>query len=408
MRDARMRRQFGHGLAVGRQRVAVQGAEALQQILRLGIRGGGRYVEPDQFARGHAPASELQSEAGQIRRENFCAAISRQLFVLILRPQAIAHARLQSPGAAGTLGGAGLGNSLRVEAGHAAARIETRHPRQPGIDDHAHAVDGQAGLGDVGCQHHFALTGRRRIDRCTLRIEVEFAVQRAQQNVFALTDNVGQLLMHAADFRLSRQEHQQAAGLVVQRFEYGLGNALVDVFTRLERPAPAHRHRVHAPFTAQDRRVIEQAGQALAFEGRRHQQNLQRLFSAKQLATVQTERQRQIGVETAFMKFVEDQQTHAFQRRVVLQAPGEDAFGDHFDTRLRANLAVEADAIADGFTDLLAELAGQTLRRRPRSQAPWFEHDDGLPDQPGLVEQGQGHAGGFTGAGRCFEHGFVA
>ncbi len=108
------------------------------------------------------------------------------------------------------------------------------------------------------------------------------------------------------------------------------------------------------------------------------------------------------------MKFVEDQQAHTLQRRVVLQAPGENAFGDHFDTRLRADFAVEADAIADGFTDLLAELAGQTFRRCARGQTPWFEHDDGLPGQPGFVEQGQGHAGGLTGAGRCFEHGFVA
>ena len=188
MADTRMRRQLSHGLTVGGQRFTLQRAEPLQQILRLCISRRWRNVEPDQFARRHAPASQLQRKAGEIRRENFRTAISGQLFVLILRPQAITNTRFQSPGPARTLGGAGLGNPLSIEARHAAARIETRHPRQPGIDHHAHAVDGQTGLGNVGRQHHFALPGRRRIDSRALGIEVEFAVQRAEQHIAALTD----------------------------------------------------------------------------------------------------------------------------------------------------------------------------------------------------------------------------
>ncbi|MNT13571.1 hypothetical protein D3C72_1485460 [compost metagenome] len=108
------------------------------------------------------------------------------------------------------------------------------------------------------------------------------------------------------------------------------------------------------------------------------------------------------------MELIEDQQTHAFQRRVILQAPGENAFGDHFDTGVGANLAVEPNAITHGFANLLAQLTGQPLRRRPRRQAPRFEHQNGLPGQPRFIEQGQRHAGGFTGTGRRFEHGFVA
>ncbi|MNG22172.1 hypothetical protein D3C84_1066300 [compost metagenome] len=108
------------------------------------------------------------------------------------------------------------------------------------------------------------------------------------------------------------------------------------------------------------------------------------------------------------MEFIENQQPHAFQRRIILQAPGEDAFGDHFNPRPGPDFAVQPNAITDGFTDLLAQLTGQALRRRTCSQPTRFEHQDGLPGQPGLVEQGQRHAGGLTGTGRCFEHGFVA
>ncbi len=233
-------------------------------------------------------------------------------------------------------------------------------------------------------------------------------MQRAEQDVLALANGIAQLLMHTANFRLPREEHQQAAGFIVKGFEHGLRHALIDVFAGLKRPPPAHRHWIHAPFTAQDRCVVEQPGQTLAFQRGRHQQNFQRLFSSKQLTTVQTQGQRQIGVEAALVKFVENQQTHAFQRRVVLQAASENAFGDHFDACVGADLAVEANAITDGFTDLLAQFAGQSLSSGARGQAARLKHQNGLPAQPRFVEQGQRHAGGFTGAGRRFEHRFVA
>ena len=41
-------------------------------------------------------------------------------------------------------------------------------------------------------------------------------------------------------------------------------------------------------------------------------------------------------------------------------------------------------------------------------EAAGFEHQDGLPGQPRLIQQRQRHAGGFTGAGRCFQHRFMA
>ncbi|CRM08189.1 hypothetical protein [Pseudomonas sp. 24 E 13] len=171
----------------------------------------------------------------------------------------------------------------------------------------------------------------------------------------------------------------------MQGFENSLHHPWLDKFPGLVGPAPAHLHREHAPFAAQDRCVIQQAGEALAFEGGGHQQDFQRLLITKQLAAIEAQGQRQVGVEAALVKFVEDQQAHAVQRRVVLQATGEDAFGDHFDTRVGADFAVEADAVANGLTDLFTQLAGQPLGGGPRSQAPGFEHQDGLPGEPGLV-----------------------
>ena len=82
-------------------------------------------------------------------------------------------------------------------------------------------------------------------------------MQRAEQHLRVVAQRIGQLLMHASNFRLSGQEHQHAAGLIVQGFENGLHQPWLDEFTRLEWPPPTHRHRVHAPFAAQDRRIVQ-------------------------------------------------------------------------------------------------------------------------------------------------------
>ncbi|CAH0326224.1 hypothetical protein SRABI111_06083 [Pseudomonas carnis] len=194
----------------------------------------------------------------------------------------------------------------------------------------------------------------------------------------------------------------------MQGFEDGLHHARLDKLAGLVRAPPAHLHREHAPVTAQDRRVIQQAGQAFAFKGGGHQQDFQRLLVAKQLASVEAQGQRQVGVEAALVEFVEDQQAHAVQRRIVLQAAGEDTFGDNLDARVGADFAVQANAVAHGLTDLFTQFTGQPLGSSTGSQAPGFEHQDGLPGKPGLMQQSQGHAGGFTGSGGRFQHGFMA
>ena len=105
--------------------------------------------------------------------------------MLIFRPQPITHARLQPPGPARALGSAGSGNALSVETGHAAARIEARHPRQPGIDHDPNTINGQAGLRDIGRQYHLAHTAGRGLDGGTLGGQVQLAMQRAKQDVTA-------------------------------------------------------------------------------------------------------------------------------------------------------------------------------------------------------------------------------
>ena len=68
--------------------------------------------------------------------------------------------------------------------------------------------------------------------------------------------------------------------------------------------------------------------------------------------------------------------------RVVLQATGQHALGDHFDTRLRRYFRLVADAIADRFADRFTASGRHELRRRARRDAPRFKHEDAPALQP--------------------------
>ena len=66
------------------------------------------------------------------------------------------------------------------------------------------------------------------------------------------------------------------------------------------------------------------------------------------------EREPEIGVQTALVEFVEDDEPDPLERRIVLQQARQHAFGDDLDARPRTDTRVEAHAIADRFADGLA------------------------------------------------------
>ena len=199
-------------------------------------------------------------------------------------------------------------------------------------------------------------------------------MQRAEQDLGTLAQRFLQALVNPADLGLTRQEYQQTAGLVSQCLQHAVHYPRLDELTRLERPPPTDVDGVHAAFAAHHRGIIQQPRKALALQGRGHQQNLQRRIVPQQFPAIQAQCQGQVGIKAALVKFVEDHQPHTLQRRVGLQAAGEDAFGHYLDAGFRPDLAVQADAIANGLADLFAQFAGQALGRSPRCQAAGLEH----------------------------------
>ena len=83
---------------------------------------------------------------------------------------------------------------------------------------------------------------------------------------------------------------------------------------------------------------------------------------AEGVADVQEERERGVGVQVAFVALVEHDHVHARQLLVPLEALQEHAGGDDLDHRVRADVALAADGVADP-----AHRAGR--RRAPRGVA---------------------------------------
>lgn len=114
--------------------------------------------------------------------------------------------------------------------------------------------------------------------------------------------------------------------------------------------------------------------------------------------------QGQVGVDAALVKLVEHDAAHAFKEGVVLQPAGEDAFGQDMQPRGFADLALEADGVADFFAEAPAAFAGDARGAGARGDAAGLQHQQRLPAHERGVEQGGGDARGLARAGRGDDH----
>ncbi len=86
------------------------------------------------------------------------------------------------------------------------------------------------------------------------------------------------------------------------------------------------------------------------------------------------QRERQIGVEMALMKFVEHHDADAAQLRIRQKPARQNPFGEKSQTRARTADIFEPNLIADGIANAFAQFARHSPRRHARSQTPGFQH----------------------------------
>ena len=157
------------------------------------------------------------------------------------------------------------------------------------------------------------------------------------------------------------------------------------------------------PSAADHGRAAQMPGQVRAVQRRRHAEQAQ--IRAQGGLDLQAQGQAQIGVERALVELVENHQPVGLQRRVSLQAAGEQALGHHLDPGAGSEAAVEAHGVAHRAAYGLAQEFGHARRRRPRRQPARLQHQDAAVGEPRLVQEAQRHQRGLARTRRSLEHG---
>ncbi len=219
-------------------------------------------------------------------------------------------------------------------------------------------------------------------------------IQRAKIGI--VRHLAGQSLQHPIDLRHARQEQQQRPRLFGQQPLYRRRYAILQPLMAGQRLIQT-LNREAAPLGHHHRRFRQQLRQASVVQGGRHDQQFQ--IVTQPLLHIEQQRQRQIGLQAAFVELIEDHQRHALQFGVLLQHAGENAFRHHFQPGLRPAFTFGAHAVAHGLAGFLPQLLRQAIGDVFRRQPPRLQHDN-APRQPGLSQDLQRQPGGFTGAGR--------
>ncbi len=115
--------------------------------------------------------------------------------------------------------------------------------------------------------------------------------------------------------------------------------------------------------------------------------------------------QGQIGVERSLVKFIEHDQTDAFQQRIVLQHPHEQPVGQSQDSSLAARLAFEANLIADLLPQRRATLFGHPPGGGSSGNPPRLEQHDLPVAGEARIEQGRGDTRRLARARGSAQHG---
>jgi hypothetical protein len=357
--------------------------------------GRRRFVQPRQRGRIDARRAQLQHRGGEIRAEDLGRVVIGALLEVELRIEPQRAARRGAARAAGALdcrSAADVRHPQRREARPLRMRGDAREAR---VHDRSDALDGHAGLGDVGGEDDLAPGPAR--DGAVLLVGPEVAVQRRQEQAAGPRDLLARLL-RVADLGGAGQEDQHVPVGRARRGQLADGRGdliaqaplvgLLEVLDGDGKAAALAAHDGRAQELRQ-RRCVERGG---------HDHELEVASLPQQ---PQQQGQREVALQVALVELVEHHRAHAPEVRIPQQPAREDALGDVAQPGPGRGDLVEADLIADRLAWALAQLLRDAPRRGARRQPPRLEHDDLARHQR---EQRGRHARGLARARRRLEH----
>ena len=395
--------QAHHGAAVGGDGMGgIDGTQLAEQVLRLPEGRLWRCFEPGQaIARGDAPVRHVEGKRGKIGNADFRCIMGGECLGFGFRPEAVAVAGPEASGTALALFGAGLAHADGFERRHAGSRVEARRALEAGVDHRLDSFDGERGFGDGGGEHDLAAARVGLADRLVLVGKGERTIKRAHVSVGGEID-FAEGLHRAADFAFAREEHEQASLHLAE----GAGDGFHRVVDQAEAGGALEMgdvYRKHAAGGLDEGRVAEMRTQRFGIERCRHHEDLE--VGPETPLHIEGEGKAEVAIEAALMEFVEDDEAGVGKFRVLLQAAGEDAFGDDLDPGAGRDLALESHGVAHRVAHAFTECGGHAPGRGAGSEAARFEHDDLLARKPRRIPERQRHAGGLAGAGFCHQNG---
>ena len=159
--------------------------------------------------------------------------------------------------------------------------------------------------------------------------------------------------------------------------------------------APQHRDR-------SGKILLQQLEERPGIQCGRHDQQPQIITQA--LLANKRKGKPQIGVQAALMKLVKNQAADALKLGIVLEHPGQDAFGHHRNPGGRAHPGIQAHPISHGLADLFPKQRSHVPGRVPGRHAPGLQHQDAFAVEPCRPEQCQGNPRRLARAGRRFKY----
>ena len=162
------------------------------------------------------------------------------------------------------------------------------------------------------------------------------------------------------------------------------------------------RHRIRPPGTFQDRGIPQQAGVGLACHRGAHRQQPQILPQGR--ARLERQRQPQVGLQAAFMAFIEDHQPVVAQSGIALDQAGENAIGHDLDAGARTDALFQTHAVTHGLAHRFMALRGHAPGGHDGGESARLQHQDAPPRQPGSVQQRGGNGRGLPRPRRRLQH----
>ncbi len=236
-------------------------------------------------------------------------------------------------------------------------------------------------------------------ERRVLRRRTELTVQRQHAHA-GNVHRFFQRALHAAYLGGTGQEAKKVALMARERSAQRLNGLLLQSEIGAARNV-VRRDLEGACLRRNDRRLIEQAGERLQIQRGGHDQDAQVL--AQRGLTLDAQRQAEIGIQAALVKFVEDHAADILQFRIGLQHARENSLGDDLDPGGAAHACLEprakAHGLADGFIEQLRHARGDGSGRN----AARLEHHDFSLPQPRAAEDGEWDDGALSGPRRSMQ-----